>query len=162
MTDDGRSVMRIRTYDSGGHARSATSTIRVLVVAVLTVVVSACGSSSTSPTTTTATGTAFLRQTGTGDRSLAPVTLPAKWTVAWRFDCSNRSVAGPFTLTASTRGGAPVTVTTQSGLGGGGYKPSTIPGRTTFAVTTTCGWSIIVGSTRLTTPAAPTGSSASA
>ena len=149
--------MRIRDHSSCHGARSTTSAIAVIVVVVLTVVVAACGSSSKSPTTTTATDTPLLRLAGTGDRSLAPVTLPAKWAVSWRFNCSNRSAASPFTLTASTRGGAPVTVTTQTGLSGGGYKPSTVAGPTTFVVATTCGWSIIVGTTRLTPPAAPAG-----
>ncbi len=121
---------------------------RVAIVAVVMSGsgLSGCGGSSASTTTTTPTTTSgvYLRLSGHSNRTTAPLALPKQWTVAWHFECASTS-PGPFRLTAAFRGGTTETLTDQSGLGGGGYKPFSTPGTVTFSITTSCPWNLKVG-----------------
>jgi hypothetical protein len=68
--------------------------------------------------------------------------------VTWRFDCQNLpKKAGTFVLSSTEQGRSSARLTDQTGLGGGGQKPSTVPGTYSFAITTTCGWKLTVGTT---------------
>jgi len=63
-------------------------------------------------------------------------------------------------LTSTRQGGSPVQQTKQTGLGGGGQKPFSASGKYSFAVTTTCTWTISAGpipkvATSTTTTTAP-------
>jgi hypothetical protein len=93
----------------------------------------------------------FVLQSGSGDKLLTAVKLPKAWTVDWNFRCQNPTTSRPFSLAAIDHGGSPDKVTTQTGLAGGGNKPFNEAGSYRFAVTTTCGWRLTVGST-LTNP----------
>jgi hypothetical protein len=92
----------------------------------------------------------LLGKSGTGDEALGSVALPAGWTVSWGFQCPD-SKKGTFVLTETAAGAKAVTVTNQTGLGGNGHKPYTTSGTYSFAVTTTCGWQVNVGSTATAT-----------
>lgn len=103
-----------------------------------------CSGSSGSSATTRPSDGSYVHLSGHGDRKVGPVTLPKTWTVAWHFDCSS-TAPGPFRLTVTPHTGTRVTLADQRGLGGGGYKPFTTAGATTFAVTTGCAWNLKVG-----------------
>ena len=93
----------------------------------------------------------YLQRSGTGNRALPAVSLPAKWTVIWRFDCQNAAKQrGTFVLRSSEQGHWAVKLTDQTGLGGGGQKPFTTAGRYGFGINTACGWDLTVESTPLT------------
>lgn len=98
------------------------------------------------PVTLAAVPAQFLQQSGYGNKTLVSVALPASWTVTWAFTCTDPA-KGPFSLTSSVSGGSPVSITAQTGLGGGGHKPLSGAGTYTFVVTTTCGWKVSVGDT---------------
>ena len=93
----------------------------------------------------------LISKSGTTDGTLGPVVLPAAWTVSWSFECPN-SKKGTFVLSATAVGGLPVTVTNQTGLGGGGHKPYTTSGSYSFAVKTTCAWNVKAGVTPAQSP----------
>jgi len=159
---------------AGTRRRPALVALSVPGIAVLAIMAAACGSSSStaaSTSTTKATGStvggastttiavakSYLEASGTGNKMLASVVLPAAWTVSWTFDCKTPSTTGTFLLTSAKVGGTPVNVTKQTGLGGGGHKPYSTSGSYQFAVTSACGWKVNVA----TTPNSPTTSSAS-
>jgi hypothetical protein len=90
----------------------------------------------------------YLKTAGSGNRALSAVNLPAGWTVEWRFDCQNvAKQRGISVLRSTAQGGSPVKLTDQTGLGKGGQKPFTRPGRYGFAINTSCGWDLTVEST---------------
>jgi hypothetical protein len=90
----------------------------------------------------------YLKSAGSGNKALSSVNLPAGWTVVWRFDCQNLAKQrGTFVLSSTAQGASPVKLTDQTGLGGGGQKPFTRPGRYGFAINTSCGWDLTVEST---------------
>jgi hypothetical protein len=135
------------------HTPPSRIVVLITGFALLATVAAACGSSSASPKSTKVSAAKqFLSQSGTGDKVLTSVTLPKAWTTTWNFDCQTPSAAGNFVLTSTKAGGAPVSLTNQTGLGGGGHKPSTSAGKYSFNVETTCGWKVSVAST----PAIPT------
>lgn len=111
------------------------------------------GASTTKTTSATKTKAApkvkqYLVKSGSGDKVLSAVKLPGAWTVGWTFDCQSPSTKGTFALSTTASGGTPVSVTSQTGLGGGGHKPfNNKAGSYGFAVSTTCGWKVTVGST---------------
>jgi hypothetical protein len=90
----------------------------------------------------------YLKSAGSGNKALSSVKLPAEWTVVWRFDCQNvAKQRGTFVLSSTAQGASRVTLTNQTGLGGGGQKPFTRSGRYAFAINTSCGWDLTVEST---------------
>jgi hypothetical protein len=116
------------------------------------ILVASCSSPSAMPTSIhPAASGPFLHRSGTGDMTLTSTMLPSKWTVNWTFDCNSPTKAGTFVLSTTRRGGTSTDVTDQTGLGGSGHKPFTKSGNYAFAVKTTCGWKVAVG----TTPAGP-------
>lgn len=132
--------------------RSRLSKILVPAVGIMltAITVGACGSSSAthaSRVSTTSKPKVFVIQSGSGDRLLTAVKLPKAWTVDWNFRCQNPTTSRPFSLTTIDHSGSPANVTTQTGLAGGGNKPFKTAGSYRFAVTTTCGWKLTVGST---------------
>jgi hypothetical protein len=133
-------------------SRSRLSRIVIPAVGVMltAIGVGACGSSSATHAPTAAATQKpkeFVLQSGSGDRLLTAVKLPKAWTVDWNFRCQNPTSSRPFSLTTTDHDGSPDNVTTQTGLAGGGHKPFTTAGSYRFAVTTTCGWKVTVGST---------------
>ncbi len=132
------------------HSRASRVLLSAAIVAVSASAIAACSSSAAPPTSTSATPAAakqYLQESGTGDKLLSAVTLPQAWTVSWTFNCQDASTSGTFSLTTTKNDGKPVSVTNQTGLGGGGHKPFTVAGKYGFAVTTTCGWKATVSST---------------
>jgi hypothetical protein len=132
--------------------RSRLSKIVIPAVGIIltAITVGACGSSSATHAPTSAISQKpkeFVIQSGSGDRLLAAVKLPKAWTVDWNFRCQNPTTSRPFSLATIDHGGSPDNVTTQTGLAGGGNKPFNTAGSYRFAVTTTCGWKVTVGST---------------
>ena len=117
-------------------------------VVLVSLLMTACSSSSTTAAAPRSPSDPYVNQSGTGNKTLAAVALPSLWTVTWRFDCEDPSTRRPFELTATKAGASPVTVTKQTGLGGGGFKPFRTAGTFTFAVTTSCGWTVSVRSGR--------------
>jgi hypothetical protein len=92
----------------------------------------------------------YMQRSGTGNRELAPMMVPSKSTVVWRFDCQNApKQKGTFVLSTKEQGRSVVKLTDQTGLGGGGQKPFTQSGRYSFGINTSCGWSLTVESTPL-------------
>ncbi len=133
---------------SGTDSRRAKMIVPIVGLAFFAVVGAACGSSSASPTTTGPGGTKqYLSESGTGNKVLEAMTYPAATTVSWTFDCQTPATTGTFALTTTKSGKAPVSLTSQTGLGGGGHKPMAGAGKYGFGVTTTCGWKVTVGST---------------
>ncbi len=99
-----------------------------------------------SPTVDThAPGAPYLTTAGTGNRTIASVALPARWSLVWKFSCTDPATRRPFGLAVSIDGGPSHSVTDQTGLEGGGNHLFTKGGPTTFTVTTTCGWNLLVG-----------------
>jgi hypothetical protein len=111
----------------------------------------ACSSGSSAPVTTHPAGVPYLTRSGTGSETLPAVGLPSRWTLIWRFSCTNPTSRRPFVLTATPSGGSTKQVTNQNGLEGGGYHPFTTAGTYTFAVTTTCSWKVVVGTAGMQT-----------
>ena len=87
----------------------------------------------------------YLTKSGTGDTTISSVALPSKWSLVWKFSCTDPATRRPFVVAVSSDGGPSTTVTDQTGLEGGGYHPFTKAGTYTFTVTTTCDWSLLVG-----------------
>ncbi len=107
----------------------------------------ACSSSTPSPP-----GVApgiYLRQSGSGNTTSVPVTLPATWAGVWTFHCPGATTRQPFTVTAHPGSGNVVPMTHQVGIGGAGRNIFNGAGSYTFVVATTCQWTLAV-----TTPAA--------
>jgi hypothetical protein len=124
----------------------------LFAVVSIGVVFAACSATSAAPSSKHVTSASpyFLRS-GTGDQVLPSRVLPSKWTVNWTFDCNSPTKTGTFVLSTTKDGGSAVDVTNQTGLGGSGHKPFTKSGNYGFAVKTSCGWKVAVG----TTPANP-------
>jgi hypothetical protein len=143
----------LRFSRTNGILSSPSRLSKIVIPAVGIVVaaigVGACGSSSAThaPTAATRKPKEFVTQSGYGDRLLTAVKLPKAWTVNWNFRCQNPTTSRPFSLATIDHGGSPDNVTTQTGLAGGGNKPFNTAGSYRFAVTTTCGWKVTVGST---------------
>jgi hypothetical protein len=110
------------------------------LLVALGVAVAACSSNSTSATT----ADSVVQQSGTGNKTIGSVALPKKWTVTWKFTCTNPVTARQFVLTATNANGA-IDITDQTGLGGGGTKDYTQTGTFDFAITTSCGWHLSTG-----------------
>jgi hypothetical protein len=144
--------LRCDSTNAIGTSRSQLSKIVIPAMGIMltAIGVAACGSSSAGHAPTAATTQQpkeFVIQSGSGDKLLAAVRLPKAWTVNWNFRCQNPSTSRPFSLATIDHGGSPDNVTTQTGLAGGGNKPFKTAGNYRFAVTTTCGWKVTVGST---------------
>ncbi len=137
--------------------RRVAATVTLVLMATL---VEACGSSS--PSSAPTSNKPFVQQSGTGDKVISSVVLPSKWTVTWQFTCENPATARPFALTATKQATSPITVTDQTGLGGGGHKPYTTSGTYSFGVTTTCNWKLTVGPTPSSTATSTSTTSAQA
>jgi hypothetical protein len=154
------SGLRFSSTNGTVTSRSRLSKIVIPAAGIMltAITLGACGSSSATHAPTAA-GTQkpkeFVLQSGSGDRLLTAVKLPKAWTVNWNFRCQNPTTSRPFSLATIDHGGSPDTVTTQTGLAGGGNKPFKTAGSYRFSVTTTCGWKLAVGSTP-TNPKTPT------
>jgi hypothetical protein len=121
---------------------------RALPVAVLiasSLALAACSSSSSTPVGTHPRGVPYLTKSGSGNKTISSVDLPSTWSLVWKFSCTNPATRRPFTVAVSANGGPSTTVTHQTGLEGGGYHPFTKAGSYTFTVTTTCAWTLLVG-----------------
>jgi hypothetical protein len=127
--------------DETTRRRTAPLLLAVGLLALLGVTLAACSSNSTSATT----ADAVIHQSGTSNKTIASVDLPKKWTVTWRFNCTNPVTARPFALTATKAGSSPIGIAGQTGLGGGGTKVYSQTGTFDFAITTTCSWTLSVG-----------------
>jgi hypothetical protein len=126
------------------HKTSAA--VAAALLSALASVLSACGSgANSSSATTTVFRKPVIDQSGSGSKTFAPVNVPAKWRVTWKFNCSNPVTARRFVLTVAKTGASPSGITDQTGLGGGGTKTYLETGSLTFAVATTCGWNLLVG-----------------
>ena len=119
--------------------------VTLAVVAASSPVLVACGSGSSTTVATHAPGTPYLTASGTGNRTIKSVALPAKWSLVWKFSCTDPTTRRPFGVAVSIDDGPSRSVTAQAGLAGGGYHPFTTGGSTTFTVTTSCGWSLLAG-----------------
>ena len=86
----------------------------------------------------------YLQKSGTGNKVLSSVTLPAKWYLIWRFDCGVKR--GNFQLTSTKTGQSSLSVADQTGLGGGGQRPYTKAGTYKFAMKTACSWKVTAAS----------------
>ncbi len=139
---------------SGGVLRSMRAPKAAAAAAVaLGFLLAACSSSPSATTSTTASVRAvYLDKSGTGSKSIPAVTLPAKWTAAWRFICGQSPGGKTFVLTTTDHGGSPTVVTNQTGLGGGGQKPYAKSGNYSFQIKTACVWKLSVKPTPKTTP----------
>jgi len=127
--------------DETARRHTATLLLAVGLLALLGITLAACSSNSTSATT----ADAVVHQSGTSNKTIASVDLPKKWTVTWRFNCTNPGTARPFALTATKVGSPPIGIAGQTGLGGGGTKVYSETGTFDFAITTTCSWTLSVG-----------------
>jgi len=133
-----------------------TRLVLLAAIAAGSLGLSACSSNSSTTVSTHPAGVPYLSKSGTGNATLPSVDLPATWTLIWRFNCTNPASRRPFVLTATRSGGSTTQVTNQDGLEGGGYKPFHTAGTYTFAVTTTCGWQVVVGTAGMQTIATTT------
>jgi hypothetical protein len=127
---------------------SATRHTRTILAAALaagSVLLSACGSNSSTPVSTHPAGVPYFSRVGTGNATLPQIALPSTWSLVWRFNCSNPSTRRSFVLMSTPSSGSTTQVTSQVGLEGGGFRPFHTAGDFTFAVTTTCGWHLLVG-----------------
>lgn len=148
---------RVRTGAKGRrNARMLASAATLALVVALLGACSSGSSSSTAPpkaaTSASATRKAFLKKAGTGNEALPAVLVSAKWTLTWKFDCQHPVRKASFALSAIKQGAAPVAVTNQTGLGGGGQMPFKDGGTYSFDVKTSCSWDVDVAPTP---PAAP-------
>ncbi len=142
-----------RNGGPGGDRRRLPSLAILIGVALLA---AACSSSAAASSTTgTSSKGPFVKRSGTGDATIASTTLPSRAIVSWTFDCNSPSKTGTFVLSTSKSGGAAMTLTNQTGLGGNGHKALTSSGRYGFTVKTPCSWTLIVG-TKLPKPAVVT------
>ncbi len=105
------------------------------------------GSTAGSTTSTTVPPKTYFITSGKGDKRVAAVTLPSKWTVMWRFDCQKPTRKAPFELTSIESGHSAVTVSKQDGLGGGGQQPYVAGGKYSFGITTSCNWDLTLEAT---------------
>jgi hypothetical protein len=119
----------------------------VAVLAAGSVLLAACGSSPSTTVTTHPAGVPYFSRAGSGNATLPQIALPSTWSLVWRFDCTDPSSRRPFVLTSTRSGGTTTQVTNQTGLEGGGYRPFHSAGDYTFAVTTSCHWQLLVGTT---------------
>lgn len=142
---------------SGGSRRPLPKTVlAVSALALSASVLGACSSASgpshhaanrhAATETSSAKAKTYVVETGTGNKTLPSVTLPASWTVNWSFDCQDSPTKKTFVLTSTKVGAHAATVTDQTGLGGGGNKPYAVPGKYHFAIATACGWKVSVAS----------------
>ena len=99
-----------------------------------------------------ATPKALLKKSGTGNEALPAVLISAKWTVTWKFNCQHPVRKASFALSAIKQGAAPLAVTNQTGLGGGGQMPFKDGGTYSFDVKTSCSWDVDVAPTPAATP----------
>jgi len=129
----------------------STRLIPLAALAACSVLVTACGSGSSSTVPTHPAGMPYLSRAGTGSATLPSIALPSRWSLVWHFNCSNPDSLRPFVLTSTPDGGKTTTVTDQTGLEGGGYRPSRTAGVFTFAVTTTCSWQVLAGTAEMQT-----------
>ncbi len=127
-------------------------------LALLGLSLAACSSNSSSPTTTVSSRP-VIQRSGSGSKTLGSVTLSTKWIVTWKFNCTNPVTASRFLLTATKSGGSPISITDQTGLGGGGTKAYNQTGTFTFAVATPCTWNLLVGPPSVGTSTTTTSSS---
>ena len=142
---------------------STTPRRQLVTLAVLVAsspVLVACGSGSSTTVETHAPGTPYLTVSGTGNRTIRSVALPAKWSLVWKFSCTDPTTRRPFSVAVSIDGGPSHSITDQAGLEGGGYHPFTTGGSTTFTLTTSCGWSLLAGTAGTQTFPASTRTSA--
>ena len=113
-------------------------------LAACSLLMAACGSGSSAPVSTHPAGEPYLSRIGTGSATLPSIALPARSTLVWHFSCTNPSSRRSFVLTSTPDGGKATTVTNQTGLEGGGYRPLKTAGVFTFAVKTTCSWQVLL------------------
>ena len=125
---------------TNGRGR-AKALLRASLLAALGVTLVACSSNSTSASTTDA----VINQSGKSSKTISSVELPKKWTVTWKFDCTNPVSARRFVLTATEAGSSPIAITDQTGIGGGGTKSYNQTGTFDFTITTTCTWNLLLG-----------------
>ena len=114
------------------------------VLATASLVLAACSSSSTTTIDTHPPGEPYLTQSSVGDKTISSVALPQKWSLVWKFSCADPRTRRPFSVTVSLNGGPSKSITDQTGLEGGGYHAFAMGGSTTFTVTTSCNWSLLV------------------
>jgi hypothetical protein len=130
------------------RSRIPASPLRqVAPLAILTtasLVLAACSSSSSTTVDTHPPGVPYLTPSGVGDKTISSVKLPEKWSLVWKFSCANPRARRPFRVNVSSDSGPSNSITDQTGLEGGGYHPFTTGGITTFTVTTSCTWSLLV------------------
>ena len=126
--------------DAGTRRNPARALFSASVLAALAVTFAACSSNSTASTTDSS-----IHQSGTGSKTISSVDLPKKWSVTWKFNCTNPISARRFVLSASNGGGSPIGITDQTGLGGGGTKVYSRTGTFDFTITTSCTWNLSVG-----------------
>jgi len=122
-----------------------TRAVLLAAVAAGSVLLSACSQSSSTTVSTHPPGVPYFSRAGTGNATLPQIALPSTWSLVWRFDCTDPSTRRSFVLTSTRSGGSTTQVTDQTGLEGGGYRPFHTAGDYTFAVTTTCSWQVLVG-----------------
>jgi len=130
-------------------ARTLASAATMSLVLALFGACSSGSSSSTAPKSpsTSTTPKAFLKKSGTGNEALPAVLISAKWTVTWKFNCQHPVRKASFALSAIKQGAAPLAVTNQTGLGGGGQMPFKDGGTYSFDVKTSCSWNVDVATT---------------
>jgi hypothetical protein len=137
-------------------ARTVASAATLSLVLALFGACSSGSSPSTAPAKSHAsastTPSAFLKKSGTGNEALPAVLISAKWTVTWKFNCQHPVRKASFALSAIKQGAAPLAVTNQTGLGGGGQMPFKDGGTYSFDVKTSCSWNVDVAATPLPTP----------
>ena len=101
-----------------------------------------------------------MTTSGTGNRTIPSVALPPRWTLVWKLACTDPTTRRPFVVSVSIDGGPSHSITDQTGLEGGGYHPFTMGISTTFTMTTSCGWNLLVGTAGTQTFPATTRTSA--
>ena len=89
-----------------GSPVSVTRLKRMVPLAAIvasSLVLAACAS--TSPSTTVDThphGVPYLTQSGSGDRTITSVPLPATWSLVWKFSCTDPTTRRSFVLAVSS------------------------------------------------------------
>jgi len=132
---------------TGTRPRFSSTVLFPMAVALFAGSMAVCGAAGASAPPKPAT-MVYLHHSGTGNRALSSVALPAEWTVVWKFDCQNAAKQrGTFMLSSTEQGAPEVKLTDQTGLGGGGRQPFTKAGRYSFAINTSCGWDLTVEGT---------------
>ncbi len=126
-----------------GARRRVPSWALLIGIALLA---AACSSSAAASSTINGSSKGpFVKRSGTGDAAIASTTLPSRAIANWTFDCSSTSKTGTFVLSTSKSGGAAITLTNQTGIGGNGHKTLSSSGRYRFTVKTPCSWTLVVG-----------------